>query len=95
MRDCLPCEFKIAVRERRKAGYVGYPIDNITDLTRRSGFMNYWTKAYLDHGKIPVRFYPLPEVYQCKWDLFYSFRDTQTNVLVPRTCQSCTCGGLG
>ena len=32
MRDCLPSELKIAVCESRNARYMGYPVDDMTNL---------------------------------------------------------------
>jgi len=65
MRDCLSCEFEVAVRESRKAGHMGYPVDHITNLIRESLNLRASRKgAYFYQGQIPIRFYPFLEVYQ-------------------------------
>jgi hypothetical protein len=67
----LSREFQVAVRESRKAGYMGYPIDDITNLICEP--LNSRTsreQTYFDHGQIPVWFYPFLEVYQRERNLF-------------------------
>jgi len=71
MCDCLSRKFEVAVREGREAGYMGYPIEDITNLIREP--LNSRTlreQTYFDHGQVPVRFYPFLKVYQRKRNLF-------------------------
>lgn len=55
-------EFKVAVCQSRKARYVRYPVDNVTNLTGQPRGSKLREKVHLDHSQIPVWFYPFLEV---------------------------------
>jgi len=71
MCNCLSCEFEVAVRESREAGYMGYAVEDIANLIHEPlSSLTSGEQTYFDHCQIPVRFYPFLKVYQRKRDLF-------------------------